>query len=50
MQVIKRDGRKVDFDINKIKEAVRKAYVEVYPNDLSYCEHLIENVTADVME
>ncbi len=50
MQVIKRDGRKVDFDINKIKEAVRKAYVEVYPDDLSYCEHLIENVTADVME
>lgn len=32
MQVIKRDGRKVEFDINKIKEAVRKAYAEVYPN------------------
>ena len=31
MQVIKRDGRKVDFDKNKIKEAIRKAYVEVYP-------------------
>ena len=32
MQVIKRDGRKVDFDINKIVEAVRKAYAEVYPD------------------
>ena len=32
MQVIKRDGRKVEFDINKIKEAVRKAYNEVYPD------------------
>lgn len=32
MQVIKRDGRKVEFDINKIKEAIRKAYVEVYPD------------------
>ena len=32
MQVIKRDGRKVDFDSNKIKEAVAKAYKEVYPN------------------
>ena len=32
MQVIKRDGRKVEFDINKIIEAVRKAYTEVYPD------------------
>ena len=32
MQVIKRDGRKVEFDINKISEAVRKAYAEVYPD------------------
>lgn len=30
MQVVKRDGRKVEFNINKIKEAVRKAYAEVY--------------------
>ena len=29
MQVIKRDGRKVEFDINKINEAVRKAYPPV---------------------
>ena len=32
MKVIKRDGRKVEFDSNKIKKAVSKAYREVYPN------------------
>ena len=32
MQVIKRDGRKVDFDKDKIREAVLKAFNEVYPN------------------
>ena len=32
MQVIKRDGRKVEFDKDKIKEAVLKALNEVYPN------------------
>ena len=32
MIVIKRDGRKVDFDKDKIKEAVLKAFNEVYPN------------------
>ena len=33
MKVIKRDGRKVEFDSNKIKKAVSKAYREVYPNE-----------------
>lgn len=32
MKVIKRDGRKVEFDSNKIKKAVSKAYREIYPN------------------
>ena len=32
MQVIKRDGRKVEFDKDKIKEAVLKAFNEVNPN------------------
>ena len=32
MQVIKRDGRKAEFDKDKIKEAVLKAFNEVYPN------------------
>ena len=29
LRVIKRDGRTVDFDKNKIKESVQKAYMEV---------------------
>ena len=33
MKVIKRDGRNVEFDENKIKEAVEKAYNEVYPDN-----------------
>ena len=32
MQVIKRNGRKVEFNKDKIKEAVLKAFNEVYPN------------------
>lgn len=32
MIVIKRDGRKVEFDKDKIKEAVLKAFNEVYPH------------------
>ena len=32
MNVIKRDGRKVPFDGSKIKDAVAKAYREVYPD------------------
>ena len=32
MQVIKRDGRKVEFDKDKIKGAVLKAFDEVYSN------------------
>ena len=50
MQVIKRDGRKVEFDINKIKEAVRKAYVEVYPDDLSYCQQLVKSVADETLQ
>ena len=32
MMVIKRDGSKVDFNADKIKNAVSKAYKEVYPD------------------
>ena len=32
MKVIKRDGRKVEFNKDKIKEAVLKTFNEVYPN------------------
>lgn len=48
MQVIKRDGRKVDFDINKIKEAVRKAYVEVYPNVNVYIDSIIADISGRI--
>lgn len=36
-QVIKRNGQIVNFDPNKIKNAVFKAYKEVYPNMLELC-------------
>ena len=36
MIVIKRDGRKVDFDKDKIKEAVLKAFNEVYGKLIDY--------------
>ena len=32
MRVIKRDGSKVDFNADKIKNAISKAYKEVYPD------------------
>ena len=48
MQVIKRDGRKVDFDINKIKEAVRKAYVEVYPDVNVYIDSIIADISGRI--
>ena len=48
MQVIKRDGRKVEFDINKIREAVRKAYAEVYPNVNVYIDSIIEDISSRI--
>ena len=48
MQVIKRDGRKVDFDINKISEAVRKAYTEVYPNVNVYIDSIIADISGRI--
>ena len=30
MKVIKRDGRIKDFDQARIKEAIRKAYMDIY--------------------
>ena len=52
MQVIKRNGRKVEFDKDKIKEAVLKAFNEVYPNanknntnDANYvCEEVCNSI------
>lgn len=48
MQVIKRDGRKVNFDINKISEAVRKAYTEVYPNVNVYIDSIITDISGRI--
>lgn len=47
MKVIKRDGRKVEFDKNKIKEAIEKAYKEVYPDEDN---EVIVLAIADVIE
>lgn len=35
MQVTKRDGRKVEFDSDKIVKAITKAFIEVYPESLT---------------
>ena len=52
LKVIKRNGQIVDFDANKIKEAVAKAYREVYPgmNDecvLEWKEFITEKVISN---
>ena len=48
MQVIKRDGRKVEFCKDKIKEAVLKAFNEVYPNankdNTNYANYVCDEV------
>lgn len=50
MIVIKRDGRKVDFDKDKIKEAVLKAFNEVYPNTGEYNISEANNVCKEVSD
>ena len=35
MKVTKRDGRQVEFNKNKIVKAITKAFIEVYPDDLT---------------
>ena len=50
MQVTKRDGRKVEFDSDKIVKAITKAFVEVYPDgvtgEMQECAHRIANEIA----
>lgn len=50
MQVTKRDGRKVEFDSDKIVKAITKAFVEVYPDgvteEMQGCAHRITNEIA----
>ena len=47
MKITKRDGRKVEFDSDKIVKAISKAFIEVYPDGLTdemqTCAHRIEN-------
>ena len=35
MKITKRDGRKVEFDSDKIVKAISKAFIEVYPDGLT---------------
>ncbi len=47
MKITKRDGRKVEFDSDKIVKAISKAFIEVYPDGLTdemqACAHRIAN-------
>ena len=36
MLVIKRDGRTKEYDQTYIEKAVKKAYLEIYKNELKY--------------
>lgn len=50
MKITKRDGRKVEFDSDKIVKAISKAFIEVYPDGLTdemqTCAHRIANEVA----
>jgi len=48
MEIIKRDGRIVDFDINKIIKAIEKAFVEIdgYVDDTS--KEICEKIAKDI--
>lgn len=47
MKITKRDGRKVEFDSDKIVKAISKAFIEVYPggltDEMQTCAHRIAN-------
>lgn len=47
MKITKRDGRKVEFNSDKIVKAISKAFIEVYPDGLTdemqTCAHRIAN-------
>ena len=49
MKVVKRDGREVEFDANKIKVAIRKANNEVDINE-RVSEEKIDNIVQDVVK
>lgn len=49
MKVVKRDGREVEFDANKIKVAIRKANNEVDINE-RVSEEKIDNIVQDIVK
>lgn len=53
MQIIKRQGKLVDFDPDKIYQAIKKAYATVHPIDDIADEHIksiTRKVVIDVMD
>ena len=50
MKVTKRDGRQTEFNKNKIVKAITKAFIEVYPDDLtSEMQDFAHKVAEEVM-
>ena len=51
--IVKRDGRKVSFNEDKISNAIRKALISAHPDDKStsqYEEDLVEKFTRQVIQ
>lgn len=48
MLVVKRDSREVIFDINKIKNAIEKAMVELKISDDNFINHILACISADI--
>lgn len=47
LKVIKRDGREKEFDIERVKLAIKKAYIDVFGNDIRFNQsekQLIKNI------
>lgn len=47
LKVIKRDGREKEFDIERVKLAIKKAYIDVFENDIRFNQsekQLIKNI------
>ena len=50
--IVKRDGRKVSFNEDKIANAIRKALISVHPDDKSTSQHeeeVVEKLTRKVV-
>ncbi len=50
VKIIKRDGRKLDFNIDKIKTAIEKAMLSCGRNNPAECVRLAERVEAKLLE